>query len=67
MSKPTSSQGDVIGLINAVHGVRYQVRMLRAAAFYTLRLMEVGPGGRHIQIEDPDGNPLELFEPASRP
>src|SRR5215813_7587104 len=26
--------------------------------------MEVGPGGRQIQLEDPDGNPLELFEPA---
>jgi glyoxylase I family protein len=26
--------------------------------------METGPGGRQIQIEDPDGNPLELFEPA---
>jgi glyoxylase I family protein len=26
--------------------------------------MEVGPGGKQIQIEDPDGNPLELFEPA---
>jgi glyoxylase I family protein len=24
--------------------------------------MEVGPGGRQIQIEDPDGNPIELFE-----
>ena len=28
--------------------------------------MEVGPGGRQIQIEDPDGNPIELFEPAGR-
>jgi glyoxylase I family protein len=28
--------------------------------------MEVGPGGRQVQIEDPDGNPVELFEPASR-
>jgi glyoxylase I family protein len=28
--------------------------------------MEVGPGGRQIQVEDPDGNPIELFEPASR-
>jgi glyoxylase I family protein len=28
--------------------------------------MEVGPGGKQIQVEDPDGNPLELFEPASR-
>ena len=26
--------------------------------------MEVGPGGRQIQVEDPDGNPIELFEPA---
>ena len=26
--------------------------------------MKVGPGGRQIQVEDPDGNPIELFEPA---
>lgn len=25
--------------------------------------VERGPGGRQIQIEDPDGNPIELFEP----
>jgi glyoxylase I family protein len=28
--------------------------------------MEEGPGGRQIQIEDPDGNPIELFEPGQR-
>jgi len=28
--------------------------------------MESGPGGRQIQVEDPDGNPIELFEPATR-
>ena len=28
--------------------------------------METGPGGRQIQVEDPDGNPIELFEPATR-
>jgi glyoxylase I family protein len=28
--------------------------------------METGPGGRQILIEDPDGNPIELFEPAAR-
>lgn len=28
--------------------------------------METGPGGRQVQIEDPDGNPIELFEPAAR-
>ncbi len=26
--------------------------------------MEVGPGGRQVLLEDPDGNPIELFEPA---
>ena len=26
--------------------------------------MEEGPGGKQIQLEDPDGNPIELFEPA---
>jgi glyoxylase I family protein len=26
--------------------------------------MEAGTGGKQIQIEDPDGNPIELFEPA---
>jgi glyoxylase I family protein len=28
--------------------------------------MEVGPGGKQIQLLDPDGNPIELFEPAQR-
>jgi glyoxylase I family protein len=28
--------------------------------------IEVGPGGKQIQVEDPDGNPIELFEPARR-
>jgi glyoxylase I family protein len=25
-----------------------------------------GPGGQQIQLLDPDGNPIELFEPAAR-
>ncbi len=28
--------------------------------------MEVGPGGKQIQVEDPDGNPIELFEPSGQ-
>lgn len=28
--------------------------------------MEVGPGGKQVQVEDPDGNPIELFEPSGR-
>ena len=29
--------------------------------------LQSGPGGKQIQIEDPDGNPIELFEPATNP
>lgn len=28
--------------------------------------IETGPAGSQIQLEDPDGNPIELFEPASQ-
>ena len=28
--------------------------------------IEKGPGGQQIQLEDPDGNPVELFQPAAR-
>ena len=28
--------------------------------------MEVGPGGKQIQLDEPDGNPIELFEPDER-
>ena len=28
--------------------------------------LEGGPGGQQIQLEDPDGNPIELFEPTRR-
>ncbi len=42
------------------------VAALRDAGVTLRNEMEIGPGGRQIQIEDPDGNPVELFEPASR-
>ena len=42
------------------------IATLRDAGVTLRNEMEVGPGGRQIQIEDPDGNPVELFEPASR-
>jgi len=28
--------------------------------------VEVGPGGKQIQVEDPDGNPVELHEAPRR-
>jgi glyoxylase I family protein len=37
--------------------------MKRARLFFR-NTIEVGPGGRQIQVEDPDGNAIELFEPA---
>lgn len=37
---------------------------LKTAGVHFRNQMEVGPGGRQIQVEDPDGNPIELFEPA---
>jgi glyoxylase I family protein len=41
-----------------------RIEALRKAGLHFRNEMEVGPGGRQIQIEDPDGNPIELFEPA---
>ena len=40
------------------------ITALREAGVHFRNEMETGPGGRQIQIEDPDGNPIELFEPA---
>ena len=37
---------------------------LRSAGIRFRNSVESGPGGKQIQIEDPDGNPIELFEPA---
>src|SRR5262245_15174134 len=40
------------------------IDLLRKAGLHFRNDMETGPGGRQIQVEDPDGNPIELFEPA---
>lgn len=40
------------------------IDVLKRAGHHFRNSMETGPGGRQIQIEDPDGNPIELFEPA---
>jgi glyoxylase I family protein len=47
-----------------VRDLAAHVARLREAGLTFRNDMEVGPGGRQIQIEDPDGNPVELFEPA---
>ena len=40
------------------------IEALKGAGLRFRNEMETGPGGRQVQIEDPDGNPIELFEPA---
>ena len=40
-----------------------RIAALKDAGLRFRNEMEVGPGGKQIQLEDPDGNPIELFEP----
>jgi glyoxylase I family protein len=40
------------------------INTLKKAGIHFRNDMETGPGGKQIQVEDPDGNPVELFEPA---
>ena len=41
-----------------------RIEMLKKSGLRFRNEMESGPGGKQIQLEDPDGNPIELFEPA---
>jgi glyoxylase I family protein len=43
-----------------------RIAALKEAGLRFRNELESGPGGRQIQIEDPDGNPIELFETARR-
>ena len=53
-------------VILQVQDLPARVSALQHAGLRFRNEMEAGPGGRQIQIEDPDGNPIELFEPAAR-
>ena len=39
------------------------IESLKAAGHRFRNQMQEGPGGKQIQLEDPDGNPIELFQP----
>jgi glyoxylase I family protein len=41
-----------------------RIEALNKAGLQFRNQMEVGPGGKQILLGDPDGNPIELFEPA---
>ena len=50
-------------IILEVDDLPARIEMLKKAGLHFRNEMEAGPGGKQIQLEDPDGNPIELFEP----
>jgi glyoxylase I family protein len=46
-----------------VDDLESDMRRLEAAGVPFRNQVEAGPGGKQIQIEDPDGNPVELHQP----
>ena len=52
-------------IILEVENLTARIETLKKAGMRFRNEMEVGPGGKQIQLEDPDGNPIELFEPAN--
>jgi catechol 2,3-dioxygenase-like lactoylglutathione lyase family enzyme len=47
-----------------VDDIQAEVERLRAAGLTFRNEIVSGPGGRQILLEDPSGNPIELFQPA---
>lgn len=53
-------------VILQVNDLAAEIDVMKGAGLCFRNEMESGPGGKQIQLEDPDGNPIELFEPAAR-
>ena len=76
LSGPTSSGGRTLpdgrqpepGGWNRIHlivpDISNEVARLRADGVSFRNDIVTGPGGRQILLEDPSGNPVELFQPA---
>jgi catechol 2,3-dioxygenase-like lactoylglutathione lyase family enzyme len=76
LSGPTSSAGRPMpdgrtpapGGWNRIHliveDLASEVERLRAADLTFRNEIVTGPGGQQILLEDPSGNPIELFQPA---
>ena len=47
-----------------VAAIATEVERLRAAGLHFRNDIVTGPGGSQILLDDPSGNPVELFEPA---
>jgi catechol 2,3-dioxygenase-like lactoylglutathione lyase family enzyme len=78
LSGPTSSAGRPMpdgripepGGWNRIHfvvdDIEAEAERLRAAGVRFRNDIITGPGGRQVLVEDPAGNPIELFQPAER-
>jgi glyoxylase I family protein len=53
-------------IVLQVQDLPTRIAELKKEGVHVRNEMEVGPGGRQIQMEDPDGNPIELFEPVQQ-
>ena len=51
-------------IVIAVDDISSAITPLKDAGLHFRNQIEKGPGGSQIQIEDPDGNPIEIFQPA---
>jgi catechol 2,3-dioxygenase-like lactoylglutathione lyase family enzyme len=54
-------------IVVEVDDVERRVATLRAAGVRTRNEVVTGPGGNQVLIEDPSGNPIELFEARRAP
>ena len=60
----TQEPGGWNRIVVEVADLAQTIGALRSAGLRFRNEMESGPGGKQIQVEDPDGNPIELFQPA---
>jgi glyoxylase I family protein len=49
-------------IILYVSDLEAEIGKLKSAGAHFRNAVEAGPGGTQIQVEDPDGNPIELHE-----
>jgi len=52
-------------LVLEVNDLPSRVAKMKREGMHFRNAVVEGPGGKQILLEDPDGNPVELFEPAS--
>ena len=55
-----------IGFHFIVDDIAAEVERLRAEGVRFRNDIISGPGGKQILLDDPSGNPIELFQPAAR-